>query len=245
MNSHVPAGSARSASLRPALPLAVALLLFSLAPRSARADAAGELTLAAGVADRGSTGTGALLGLGYDQSAGPIGTLDLRLFVEASRSEARYFRHGPVLRASYFAGRELGIERAAFVNVPIDLGYAGRLELPCLADGDRHIYLQGFLAITGLYADAGRGDAWVEPNTAAAAETAELSRALDHAGLGGALGLGLDVHFGAFLLGVGVDLRQYFGIETSVARDLVWSGLVRVGADLPSLGARPPEPIDL
>lgn len=207
-------------------------LLVSVAPSLASADAGGEITLGVGIADRGTTGTGSLLGLGYDQSTGPITTLDVRLFVDESGSTARYFRHGPVVRASYFAGPNLGIDGAAFTNIPIDLGYSGRLELPCLADGDRHIFLQGFLAVTGLYANAGRGDHPVEPNSATELATIEASRTLDHAGLGGALGVGIDVHFGAFSLGLGVDLRQYFGIETTVARDLVWSGTLRVGVDL-------------
>ena len=190
------------------------------------------MTLGLGVADRGTTGTGSLLGLGYDQSTGPIATLDVRLFVDETGSAARYFRHGPVARVSYFAGPTLGVERAAFTNVPIDLGYAGRLELPCMGEGDRHVYLAGFLAVTGVYADAGRGDWRTEPNTETDVAITSASRALDHAGLGGALGVAMDVHFGAFALGVGVDLRQYFGIDTAVARDLVWSGLVRVGVDL-------------
>src|SRR5688572_22993405 len=115
------------------------LTLFSV-PLTARADAGGELTLGFGVADRSTTSTGSLLGLGYDQSTGPIATLDARLFVDESGSMARYFRHGPVLRASYFAGPTMGAEGFAFRDIPIDLGYSGRLELPCLADGDRHIY---------------------------------------------------------------------------------------------------------
>jgi hypothetical protein len=208
-----------------------ALTIFSV-PLSASADAGGELTLSFGVADRSTTSTGSLLGLGYDQSTGPIGTLDARLFIDESSSVTRYFRHGPVLRASYFAGPTLGAEGFAFRDVPIDLGYAGRLELPCLADGDRHFYLQGFLAVTGVHADAGRGDHAVEPNSATELAVIEASRTLDHAGVGGALGVGIDMHVGAFVLGVGVDLRQYFGVDTAVARDLIWSGMLRLGVDV-------------
>lgn len=230
--------AARTAPHHPARgrahPVLLAILVATLASgaSAARADAGAELSLGVGIADRGTTGTGSLLRLGYDQSAGPITTLDVRLFVDETGSAARYFRHGPVFRASYFAGPMLGVERAAFINVPLDVGYSGRLELPCMAEGDRHVYLQGFLAVTGLYADAGRGDWATEPNSETDVAVTAASRALDHAGLGGALGVGIDVHFGAFALGVGVDLRQYFGIDTAVARDLVWSGLVRVGVDL-------------
>ena len=86
----------------------LALSLFSV-PLTAEADAGGELTLGFGVADRSTTSTGSLLGLGYDQSTGPIATLDARLFIDESGLSERPTRvrtwspkgHTPVLQYSF------------------------------------------------------------------------------------------------------------------------------------------------
>jgi hypothetical protein len=188
-----------------------------------------EATIGLGVADRSSTGVGApLLGMGYDQSFGPLGTLDLRLFVANGGSS--YIRHGPVVRAGYHAGPSMGtFTGSAFRFGAVDVGYAGRAEFPCMRRGDTSVHLGGYVGITGAWSDADRGDAY-RPNTET--QTLDAARTLDHAGLGGTLGLSLDVHFGAFVLGAGFDIHQWFGIDTPVARDLMLAGQLRLGADL-------------
>lgn len=187
-----------------------------------------EATLGLGVGDRSSTGIGdPLLGMGYDQSTGPLASLDLRLFLPTNYG---YLRHGPLARVAHHAGPSLGTFTGhAFRVTAIDLGYSGRTEFRCMREGDLSVHLGGFLAITGLVADADRGDVY-RPNTDT--QTAEAAATLDHAGLGGALGLSLDLHFGAFVAGVGFDLHQWFGIDTLVARDLMLAGQLRLGADV-------------
>lgn len=188
-----------------------------------------ELTVGAGIADRSSTGIGdPLLHMGYDQSFGPLGTATMRLFLEDD--DSAYVRHGMLARVGYTAGPALGIDRAAFQNTTIDLGYAGRVAFPCMRRGDFGVHLGGYLAITGLIADAGRGDT-DRPDMAN--QTLEAARRYDHAGLGGALGLNLDAHFGAFIVGIGVDLHQWFGIDTMIARDLMISSELRLGGEIP------------
>lgn len=188
-----------------------------------------EVTLGAGIGDRSSTGVGdPLLGMGYDQSFGPQGALDVRLFVEDD--EWAYVRHGMVARAAYTAGPSIGVEGAAFRDTIVDLGYGGRAAFPCMRRGDFSMHLGGYLAITGLVADADRGDRY-RPNTDT--QTAEAARTLDHAGLGGALGLSLDVHLASFVIGIGLDVHQWFGIDTLVARDLLLTSQLRIGGEIP------------
>ncbi|MDQ3031461.1 MAG: hypothetical protein M3Y87_03520 [Myxococcota bacterium] len=201
----------------------------------ARADDPGdrallEASVGIGVADRSSTGIGdPLLGMGYDQSFGPLASLDVRLFV--ADGDYAYVRHGPVLRAAHHAGPSMGTWTGhAFRATSFDLGYAGRVEFRCMRSDEMRVHLGGFVGITGLHADAGRGDV-ERANTDGA--TIEAARTLDHAALGGVLGVNLDLHFGAFLVGVGVDLHQWFGIDTRVARDLMLAAQLRVGVDLP------------
>lgn len=187
-----------------------------------------EVVVGLGIGDRSTTGIGdPLLGMGYDQSFGPVGSLDVRLFVEDD--DHAYVRHGPVLRAQYHGGPTLGIERAAFRATTIDVGYSGRVAFPCMRRDDFGVYLGGYLAITGLVSDADRGDV-DRPDMQN--ETIDAARRYDHGGLGGALGLSLDAHVGAFVIGLGVDLHQFFGIDSPVARDLVLSSVLRVGADV-------------
>lgn len=187
-----------------------------------------EVTLGLGVGDRSTTGIGEpLLGMGYDQSFGPLASLDVRLFV-ADRDYA-YVRHGPVLRVAHHAGPSMGTFTGhAFRATAIDLGYSGRTELRCMRDGDFRVHFGGFLGITGLHSDADRGDVY-RPNTDT--QTLDAARTLDHAGLGGTLGLSLDLHFGSFIAGLGVDLHQWFGIDTLVARDLMLAAQIRLGGD--------------
>ena len=202
---------------------------YSLAVEPRRDRALLELTVGAGIVDRSSTGIGdPLLGMGYDQSFGPLGSATMRLFVEDD--DQAYVRHGMHARVAYTAGPSLGVQGAAFRNTAIDLGYAGRVRFPCMSRGDLSVHLGGYLAITGLVADADRGD-WDRPDMAN--ETIEAARRYDHAGLGGALGLNLDAHYGAFIIGFGVDLHQYFGIDTVVARDLMIGAEVRLGGEIP------------
>lgn len=218
------------ATLAPALaPTNAEAQDYDLAVEPRRDHALLELTVGAGIADRSSTGIGdPLLGMGYDQSFGPRGSATMRLFVEDS--DHAYVRHGMLARVAYTAGPNLGIEGAGFRNTAIDLGYSGRVRFPCMSRGDFSVHLGGYLAITGLVADADRGD-WDRPDMAN--ETIEAARRYDHAGLGGALGLNLDAHYGAFIVGIGVDLHQYFGIDTMVARDLMIGAELRLGGEIP------------
>lgn len=216
--------------MRPPIVPAFVLTLLTLTPALARADhpALLEATLGLGIADRSTTGIGdPLLGMGYDQSFGPLLSLDVRLFLPDEQS---YVRHGPLLRGAHHAGPSMGTFTGhAFRATSFDLGYAGRTEFRCMRSDDVRVFLGGFVAITGLHADADRGDVY-RPNTDT--QTAEAARTLDHAALGGALGLSLDLHLASFVIGLGVDLHQWLGIDTLVARDLMLAAQIRIGGEL-------------
>jgi hypothetical protein len=210
--------------------LAVSLVSTAALPSMASAQYGPllEATIGAGIGDRSSTGVGEpLLGLGYDQSTGPLASLDVRLLIERP---THWLAYGVLARAAHHAGPTMELASgAAFRTTVIDLGITGRVEFPCMRSGDLSVHLGGFLAISGLVSDAGRGDV-ARPSTDN--ETREAASRLDHGGLGGAFGLSLDLHYGAFVAGLGFDLHQSFGIDSIVARDLLLAGQLRLGAEI-------------
>ena len=130
--------------------------------------------------------------------------------------------HGTTLGAGGASAWERGI---------IDLGYAFRVELPCMRSGTRRWWVTGTVGVSGQLADAGLGDV-------AAAETAGLNertiagQRYDHVALGWHFGASMEVVFDKTLVGFGVDLRDLRGLDTDQARTFLLGANLRVGLDL-------------
>lgn len=186
-----------------------------------------ELTVPISIADRSTTGTGeALAGFGYDNETGLLAGGELRLYSEGFN---RYFRVGVVGGAQHLAGPALGLAGGhAFRTTMVDAGVAVRTLFPCMSDASTRWHLSGVLAMTGIHADAGHGVGGV-PNGDRATERAEAARRLDHAGLGWRLALDLSVHLSNFIVGLGLGVRQYFGIEAPVSRGWIMDLGLRIG----------------
>ncbi len=71
-------------------------------------------------------------------------------------------------------------------------------------------------------------------------ERVDASEDLDHAGLGWRLGLDLSVHLDNFVVGVGLGVRQYFGIDAPVSRGWLMDVGLRVGGRI-DFGDHPAE----
>jgi len=187
-----------------------------------------ELTIPVAIADRSATGTGEeLAGFGYDAQTGLITGGELRLYTEGFN---RYLRLGVVAGAQHHAGPALGLrgDDHAFRTTMVDAGVAVRTVFPCMSDRSTRWHLSGVLGMTGVYADAGEGVGG-DPNGDRVAERREASERLDHAGLGWRLALDLSVHLESFIVGLGLGVRQYFGIDAPVARGLIMDVGLRIG----------------
>ena len=99
----------------------------------------------------------------------------------------------------------------------MDAGVAARTLFPCMSSDDLRVHLSGILAVTGVHADAGEGVGGRE-NGPLIDERRAASDALDHAGVGWRLALDLPVHVGSFIVGGGLGIRQYFGVDAPVSR---------------------------
>lgn len=208
---------------------ALAAMIATLATTTAAADDLVdlELTVPIAVADRSATGTGdALAGYGYDDQTGLLTGGELRLY---TRGFGRYLRVGVMGGAQHHAGPLLGlVDGHAFRTTLVDAGIAVRTLFPCMSDASTRWHLSAALAMTGVHADAGEGVGGV-PNGDWAAERAEASRRLDHAGLGWRLAVDLSVHLSNFVVGLGLGVRQYFGIDAPVSRGWIMDAGLRIG----------------
>lgn len=188
-----------------------------------------ELSLGAGVMDRGTTGIGApLLGHGYDHAGGAVLEGDVRLF---KRGWYRMVHHGLALRAFHQSGRTLGLTDAGTFQVSgLELAYVLRALLPCMSNDDVRFHLTPLAGLSALRARA--GDLHVPGDQTG--ELAEAARAaFDHVALGAVLGVQFDVHRGPLLIALTADLREHFAIgDTPVKRDFMTSLTLRVGVDI-------------
>jgi len=200
-------------------------LLRLPAPASPKANL--ELIGEFGFVDRSTTGIGgSLLGRGYDASAGSIAGAQLRVFFPIM---GRTFGHGFDMRYSRSAGPTLGADGYALGLHMLDLGYTMRFEGRCMRSDTARWFFSGTLGLSGYDAQTGPGDGadqWP-------AQFKGQTGAFDHQALGWLLSVNMDAHLEEFIVGVGLNLRQHFGISDSpVQRNFMLSLVLRLGFDI-------------
>jgi len=215
---------------RPAATMTIPILLGGLlaaSPAAADELLDLELTVPVSLADRSITGTGAdLEGFGYDDQSGLLTGVEARLY---TRGFNRFLRVGVVAGAQHHAGPALGLVGGyALRTTVIDAGVAVRTVFPCMSDDETRWHLSAVLGLSGVHADAGEGVGG-EPNGPRIAERLAASRRLDHAGLGWRLGVDLSIHLSSFIVGIGLGVRQYFGIDAPVSRGWLMDLGLRLG----------------
>ena len=213
--------------------LAASFSVCFLAPSQSRADyhpsrpngggvTALELTLGVGVMGH-TTARPPIDGYGYDRDPGPAADAALRLLFGRNQ----YFRHGVTVRGVYFAGRQFGANGHGFRFGLADLTYTVRTLLPCMSQQDGvRFYASASLGLSGGWVDAGAGRGPMNADYVVRQDAAE---SLDHATLGWTAGATGEMHYGKLLLGVSIDLRRLWGIDTSVGSSWVRSMSLRVG----------------
>ncbi len=180
-----------------------------------------HLQLVAGLSaiDRSTTGTGAIGGLDNGFAGGA--SIDARLYFEFEGCDC--FQHGPTLGVGASAAAH-DEDEPSIRQYGIDLGYSGRFELRCMRDEEtnRRFYASAIAGLSGLFSDA--------------KEQREQDRAIadrfDHTSIGWRLGATFDVSFDGIILGLGLDLRTLYGIDTSLDRDFTLGATLRVGGEL-------------
>ena len=188
-----------------------------------------HLTLAAtfGALDQATTGT--LAAYGYDHGAAMSLGLNARLVF--SLEGCRCMTHGVDANVLWTDGTTLGAGGgSAWERGIIDLGYAFRVELPCMRSGTCRWWVTGTLGLSGQLADAGLGDV-SETETAGLNERTSASARYDHLSLGWHFGASMEVVFDKTLVGFGVDLRDLRGLDTDQARTFLLGANLRVGLD--------------
>jgi hypothetical protein len=186
-----------------------------------------ELTVPIAVMDRSATGTGSeLAGYGYDDQTGLLVGGEARLYANLG---SEYWHMGVVAGAAHHAGPALGlVDGHAFATTMTDLGVTARVLFPCMSSDEVKWRLSGLLAVSGVHADAGTGVAGQDNGPDWDARRA-ASDTLDHVGLGWRLALDLSVHLDHFMIGAGLGVRQYFGIDTVVSRGWMMDVGLRIG----------------
>ncbi len=199
-----------------------------------------ELTLPIGVVDRSTAGAlDAPAGYGYDNTSGTLAGLEGRLFF-GQRDD--YFHLGVMMGAQQQAGALLGlVDGYAFRTTVMEAGLTARVLFPCMSRGDVKWRLGGVLALVGVHSDAGMGVGGRD-NGPDFEERAAASAALDHAGLGWRLAFDLSWHVGPFLAGIGLGVRQYFGIDSPISRVWMMDAGLRIGARFDLFAE--PQPVD-
>jgi hypothetical protein len=181
-----------------------------------------------GVLDQATTGT--VPGYGYDHGAAMSLGLDARLVFPLQG--CRCMTHGVDASVLWTRGAALGASgESAWERGIVDLGYAFRVELPCLRRGTRRWWVTGTVGVSGQLADAGLGDV-PATETAGLNERTAASQRYDHVALGWHFGASMEVVFDKTLVGFGVDLRDLRGIDTEQARTFLLGANLRVGFDL-------------
>jgi hypothetical protein len=213
---------------------AAALVICGLFGGRARAEDVVELELTVPLAWADRSVAGATpASFGYANQAGLSTGGEARLYVGERN---RYFHLGAVVGAQHMAGPLLGaVEGHAFRSTYVDAGLAARALFPCMSGGDTRWHLSGILALTGVHADAGLG-VGVDDNGPLYPERRAAADALDHAGLGWRLAFDLSVHQASFVAGLALGVRQYFGIDSPVARGWVMDVGLRVGGRIDLFG---------
>lgn len=181
-----------------------------------------ELTLGIGVMGHNTAHT-PINGYGYDRDPGPAADAALRLLF----GQNRYFRHGVTMRGVYFAGRQFGANGHGFRFGLADLTYTVRSLLPCISrqNGVR-FYASASLGLSGGWVDAGSGRG---PMNADYIARQDADANLDHATLGWTAGATGEMHYGKLLVGISIDLRRLWGIDTDVGSSWVRSMSLRFG----------------
>jgi hypothetical protein len=183
-----------------------------------------------GVASRAVTGTGS--GFGYGAQGTPTMGADLRLLFHAFDCGNCGFHHGVALGFTWMPGPDFGAsDRYAWRHYVGDVAYAMRIEFPCMRGSGRQVFLTGLLGATGAWADAGTGTA-PEGDSDRWNERVRFASQGDHVALGWRFGANLDLHLRRFLVGVGVDIRQMFGVESDHAQTFMLGAQLRLGFDV-------------
>lgn len=188
-----------------------------------------ELVLSGGVGVLSHATTGTAPRDGYDSASAPSlgGTARLLFPLPACRC----LSHGVELNYAWASGPSFGISHgAAFTQHLADASYAVRTELPCLRSGDRRWWVSATLGLSVRVANAGTGDRALDDLDDANARGG-LSARYDHTAMGWRLGGAMDVTFGRFLVGVAVEMRDLYGIDTELRRTTMMGAALRVGAD--------------
>lgn len=173
--------------------------------------------------------TGTVASYGYDTATAPSLGLSARLLFPMPG--CRCLAHGVELGYQGASGPSFGLAHgAAYTQHLVDASYAMRVELPCLRRGDRRWWVSGALGLSVRVADAGTGDRPLDDGAAMNERGAFASR-YDHAAMGWRLGGAMDVTFGRMLVGVALELRDLYGIDTELRRTTMMGASLRVGAD--------------
>lgn len=182
-----------------------------------------ELSAGIGVMGHNTTGVGEpLLGYGYDHEPGPVADGKLRLIF----GHHRFFRHGMTFRGGFNSGRQFGRNGYGFRHSFGEVGYTIRSLFPCMSNDDTKIYGGATLGFTGAFADAGvgRGAMGDDENVRRMA-----SEDLDHRAWGWVLGGEIQIQHHSFLIGLDIDMRRLYGIDTVAERTMLGSAVLRVG----------------
>ncbi|MFO0627534.1 MAG: hypothetical protein U0325_18145 [Polyangiales bacterium] len=173
--------------------------------------------------------TGTVANYGYDTATAPSLGLSARLLFPMPG--CRCLAHGVELGYQGASGPSFGLAHgAAYTQHLADASYAVRVELPCLRRGDRRWWVTGALGVSVRIADAGTGDR-ARDDGAAMNERGVYANRYDHAAMGWRLGGAMDVTFGRMLVGVALDLRDLYGIDTELRRTTMMGASLRFGAD--------------
>ena len=219
--------------------LALASVMAMAAPAAADVHDL-ELTVPVALMDRSAAMPGTIGGYGYESETGLASGLETRLFFGDRGDDV--FHLGVMLGAQHHAGPLFGlVDGHAFRTTVIDAGLTARVLFPCMSRGDVKWRLGGVLALVGAHSDAGTGVGGEDEGPDANARTA-ASATLDHGGLGWRLAFDLSWHIESFVAGVGLGVRQYFGIDTPVSRVWMMDLGLRIGARFDLFPA--PTPVD-
>ncbi len=189
-----------------------------------------HLVLAAtlGALDHATTGT--LPAYGYDRGTTLAVGLGARLTFPWPA--CRCLHHGIDASFTWSDGRALGATgESAWRRGIVDLGYAVRVELPCMRRGDRRVWVAGTAGASAMYADAGLGDV-ATGDAQALNDRVRASIHDDHWAVGYHLGASMEFTFAKALVGVGLDLRDLYGIDTDQARTFLVGINLRAGVDI-------------
>lgn len=182
-----------------------------------------ELSAGIGVMGHNTIGVGdPLLGYGYDREAGPVTDGKLRLIF----GRHRFFRHGMTFRGGFTSGRQFGADGYGWRRSYGEVGYTIRTLFPCMSNDERKIYGGATLGFTGAFADAGvgRGAMGDDENVRRTA-----SEELDHRAWGWVLGGEVQVQYKHFLVGLDIDFRRLYGVDTVASRTMLASAVLRIG----------------